>query len=42
MKFELFINLDCESVIFYEQIRGEIKNTTFSQNPNDDFQKVVF
>ena len=33
MNIELFINLDCESSIFCEQIRGKIKNTQFSQNP---------
>ena len=33
MKIELFINLDYESLIFCEQIRGKIKNTKFSQNP---------
>ena len=33
MKIELFIHLDCESLIFCEQIRGKIKNTKFSQNP---------
>ena len=33
MKIELFLNLDCESLIFCEQIRGKIKNRTFSQNP---------
>ena len=32
MKIELFINIDCESLIFCEQIRGKIKNTKFSQN----------
>ena len=33
MKIELFFNLDCESLIFCEQIRGKIKNRKFSQNP---------
>ena len=33
MKIELFINVDSESVIFCEQIRGKIKSTKFSQNP---------
>ena len=31
MEIELLINLDCESLIFYEQIRGKIKNTKCSQ-----------
>ena len=29
----LLVNIDCESLIFCEQIRGKTKNTTFSQNP---------
>ena len=29
MKIELFFNLDCESLIFCEQIRGKIKNRIF-------------
>ena len=33
MKVELFINIECESLIFCEHIRGKIKNTKFSQNP---------
>ena len=33
MKIELFIHLDCESLIFCKQIRGKIKNTTLSQTP---------
>ena len=32
MKIELFFNLDCESLIFCEQIRGKTKNRVFSQN----------
>ena len=43
MKIELFFNIDCESLIFCEQIRGKIKNRNFSQNPlNAVFQKVAF
>ena len=33
MKIELFFNIDCESLIFCEQIRGKIKNRKFSQTP---------
>ena len=33
MKIELFFNLDCESFIFCEQIRGKIKNRKFSTKP---------
>ena len=33
MKIELFLNLDCKSLIFCEQICGKIKNRKFSQNP---------
>ena len=43
MNIESFINLDCESLIFCEQIRGKIK-TIFPQNPLKCFflQKVAF
>ena len=32
MKIELFINLDCESLIFCERIGVKIKNTKVSEN----------
>ena len=30
MRIELFFNLECESLIFCEQIRGKIKHRKFS------------
>ena len=33
MKIELFFNIDCESLISCEQIRGKINNIKLSQNP---------
>ena len=34
MKIELFIKLDCESLIYCEQIRGNIKKNIFTKPLN--------
>ena len=43
MKIELFINFDCESSIFCEQIRSESKDNIFTKPfKMMFFQKVAF
>ena len=41
MKIEQFNNFDSESLIFYKEISGKIKNTKFSQTPSNCFKKKL-
>ena len=41
MKIELFVNIDCESLIFCEQIRGKIKNNFFTKQLKMMFSKKL-